>query len=177
MLYQDINTIIAKNDASLPVAESHGMAAGMLCVNVRTKPEFWLRELLQDAGEPNVEDRTILENLIEETRRLLNSDEFTFELLLPDEDAPLSEQVDALREWGQGFLFGLGSTSSSSGSASNWPEDIREVVKDIAEFTRLERDAEGEEAENDFMELTEYLRAAVIFLRTGLNAGYDGLIH
>lgn len=177
MLYQDINAIIAKNDAGLSVAESHGMAAGMLCVNVRTKPEFWLRELLQDGGEPNVEDRAVLENLFKETRSLLNSDEFTYKLLLPDEDAPLSEQVDALREWCQGFLFGLAPTSSSSGPASNWPEDIREVVKDIAEFTRLETDVEGEEAESDFMELTEYLRAAVIFLRTGLNPGYDGLIH
>jgi uncharacterized protein YgfB (UPF0149 family) len=177
MLYQDINTIIAKNDAGLSAAESHGMAVGMLCVNKRTKPGFWLRELLQDAGESNVEDRAILENLFEETRSLLNSDEFTFELLLPDEDASLGERVDALRVWCQGFLFGLGSTSSSSGSASNWPEDIREAVKDIAEFTKLETDGEGEEAENDFMEITEYLRAAVIFLRTGLNSGYDGPIH
>lgn len=153
------------------------MAVGMLCANVRTKPEFWIQELLQDAGEPNIEERAILANLFEETRLLLNGDDFTFELLLPDEDAPLSEQVDALREWCQGFLFGLGSTSSTSDPASNWPEDIREVVKDIAEFTRLETDVEGEEAESDFMELTEYLRAAVIFLRTGLNSAYDGLIH
>ena len=173
MLYRDINAIITNIDADLSAAESHGMAAGMLCVNDRTEPGFWLRELVQDAGEFNDEDKSILQGLFEETKCLLASDEFAFELLLPDEETPLSEQVEALRQWCQGFLFGIGSTTPTSG----WPEDSREVVKDIAEFTKLDTDAEGEEAENDFMEITEYLRAAVIFLRTGLNSGYNGTTH
>jgi uncharacterized protein len=177
MLYQDINTIITKIDTDLSAAESHGMAAGILCVNSRTEPEFWLGELLQEDSGSNDEDKAVLRDLFEETRSLLASDEFTFELLLPDEDAPLSEQLEALRQWCQGFLFGLGSTSSTSDTAASWPENIREAVKDIAEFTKLDTDAEGEEAENDFMEITEYLRAAVIFLRTELNSVDNRTVH
>jgi hypothetical protein len=175
--YQDINTIVANNDAELSAAEAHGMAAGMLCVNDRTELRFWLQELLKDTDEISDEGRSILENLFEDTRNLLASDEFAFELLLPDDDFPLGEQVEALRKWCQGFLFGIGSTSSTSGSAENWSEEIREVVKDIAEFTKLDTESEDEEAENDFTELTEYLRAAVIFLRTELNSADNRTVH
>ena len=177
MFYQDINTIITKIDATLSAAESHGMAVGMLCVNNRTEPGFWLGELLQQGGGFNIEDEAILENLFGETRSLLASDEFTFDLLLPGEDARLSEQVEALRQWCQGFLFGLGTTSSTSEAAANWSDEIREIMKDITEFTKLDTDVEGEEAENDFMEITEYLRAAVIFVRAELNAVDDRIVH
>lgn len=177
MQYQDIDTIVAKNDAKLSAAEAHGMAAGMLCANDRTELRFWLQELLKDADDINDEDRSILEELFEDTRNLLAGDEFAFELLLPDDDFPLNEQVEALRKWCQGFLFGLGTTSSTADSTPNWSEEIREVVKDIAEITKLDTDAEDEDAENDFMEITEYLRAAVIFLRTELNSADNRTVH
>jgi uncharacterized protein len=177
MFYQDINTIITKIDATLSAAESHGMAVGMLCVNNRTEPGFWLGELFQQVGGFNIEDEALLENFFAETRSLLASDEFTFDLLLPGEDARLSEQVEALRQWCQGFLFGLGTTSSTSETAANWSVEMREIMKDITEFTKLDTDVEGEEAENDFMEITEYLRAAVIFVQAELNAIDVRIVH
>ncbi len=173
MSYQNINSIMADIDVDLSAAESHGMAVGMLCVNDRTKPGYWLQELAQEAGEINEEDRLALVSLFEETRRLLASDDFSFELLLPDEDTSLNGQLQALRDWCQGFLYGIGSASPGSG----WSRESQEIVKDIAEFTRLETDAQGEEAENDFMELIEYLRASVIFLRTELNRAAYSAIH
>lgn len=173
MLYEDINTIIAKADIELSAAESHGMASGMLCVNDQTDVEFWLHEILQNTSTISPEDRGLLEDLFEQARSLLLSDDFDFKLLLPDEEISLSEQVDALRKWCQGFLYGLGTTSS----ASDWPQDVREIIKDIAECTKLEADTEDEEAENDFMEITEYIRAAVMFLRTGLNSDNNPTVH
>jgi uncharacterized protein len=177
MLYQDINQIIAKIDADCSAAESHGMATGMLCVNSHTELGFWLGELSQDASALNDDDKAVLQDLFEQTRSLLASDEYEFDLLLPDEDTSLSEQIEALRQWCQGFLFGLGTTSSATVMSTTWPEAVREAVKDIAEFTKLDNDAEGEEAENDFMEITEYLRAAVIFLRTELSAAANQTVH
>lgn len=174
MLYQDINTIITTIDPDLSAAEAHGLATAMLCVNETTKPSFWLQELFQqDQSALNLEDKFILEDLFKEIRQDLASDEYVFELLLPNDESLLSEQLDALRQWCQGFLFGLGTAAATV----SWPEESREIVKDIAEFTKLDPDAAGEEAENDFMEITEYLRAAVIFLRTGLSSGDKNTLH
>jgi uncharacterized protein len=173
MLYQDINAIIAKNDAELSVAESHGMAAGMLCANNRIEPEFWLREIMQDIDVISIEDKTVLMDLFQQTKDLLCNDEFSFALLLPAENFPLYDQIVALRQWCHGFLFGIGTTSATV----NWTKDSRDVMKDIAEFTKLEAETEGEDSENDFMEITEYLRAAVIFLHTELNSSDIGSVH
>jgi len=111
-----------------------------------------------------------LVRLFEETRRLLGSDEFEFDLFLPEDDAPLTEQVEALKGWCRGFLLGV----SSGGAASKWPKDAREILKDIAEFTKLDADAEGDEDEHALMEITEYLRSAVLLLRDELGRNDDG---
>ena len=164
MAYNACNAIIVKIDADLSAAEAHGMATGMLCINEQAESVVWLAELLQNAGPVIDADKNVLVRLFEETRRLLASDEFEFDLFLPEEDALLSEQVEALISWCRGFLFGVG----SGASASNWPKEVREILKDITEFTKLDANAEGEEDERALAEITEYLRSVVLLLRDEL---------
>lgn len=177
MEYQEVDAIMVRNDLGLSAAEAHGMATGMLCINDRTESTFWLGEILQNAGELNADESIFLKDLFEEIKNTLSSDEFAFELLLPDDDFPINEKVEALRQWCQGFLYGLGTSSSSSNSTAKWPQDVREAVRDITEFTKLDTNAEGEDAENDFTEITEYLKAVVIFLRTELNSADNRTVH
>ncbi|MDD5462783.1 MAG: UPF0149 family protein [Methylococcales bacterium] len=167
MSYEVCDALIVQSDAELSAAEAHGMATGMLCVNKHADSAQWLVELLHSTSPVKDDDRASLDRLFEETRRLLASDEFEFDLFLPDEAAVLSKQVDALRNWCRGFLFGVG---TGSGAASDWSADTREILKDIAEFTKLNTEAEGEEDENALMEITEYLRSAVILLRDELDS-------
>jgi len=169
MAYNACNAIIVQSDAELSAAEAHGMATGMLCVNVQTESASWLAELLHNSNSALDENEYVLVRLFEETRRLLESDEFEFDLFLPEDDASLIEQVEALRNWCRGFLLGV----SSGGSASNWSKEAREILKDIAEFTKLDANANGEEDEQAFVEITEYLRSAVLLLRDELSDSSD----
>jgi uncharacterized protein len=164
MAYNACNAIIEQIDAEFSAAEAQGMATGMLCVNGQTESAFWLAELLHNSSSVIDENKNMLVRLFEETRRLLASDEFEFDLFLPEDDASLIEQVEALKNWCRGFLFGVGSRTA----ASNWTEDAREILKDITEFTKLDDYAEGEEDERAFVEITEYLRSAVLLLRDEL---------
>jgi uncharacterized protein YgfB (UPF0149 family) len=176
MAYDVCNAIVVQSDAELSAAEAHGMAAGMLCVNKHTDSAQWLVALLHnDAAPVKDEDKALLVRLFEETRRLLASEEFEFDLFLPDEAALLSKQVEALKNWCRGFLFGIG-TGSDAATATGWPDDVREILKDIAEFTKLDTEAEGEEDENALMEINEYLRSAVILLHDELNNNSDDTI-
>jgi len=43
--------------------------------------------------------------------------------------------------------------------------EAREILKDIAECTRLDTDSQSDEDEAAFVEVNEYLRAAVILLK------------
>lgn len=146
----------------LTAAEAHGIATGMLCANHSAKPVFWLAELLPENVVMNEESKQVLTHFFEETRRVMLDDDFEFEPFLPsDSDTLLNEQIEALKNWCQGFLFGVGSTVQST----DFSPSALEILKDIAEFTRLDTEAEGEEDEAAFMEINEYLRAAVILLK------------
>lgn len=162
MTYSVINAIVVQNDAELSAAQAHGMATGMLCVNEQTRSAEWLTELFFHAMPPTDQDRTTLIDLFEETQSVLLSDEFEFDLLLPDDEALLSEQVEALTHWCQGFLLGVGFTHAET----DWSKAATEILKDIVEFTKLDIEAEGEEDESDFVEITEYMRSAVLLLRS-----------
>jgi yecA family protein len=164
MAYNACNAIIVQIDAEFSAAEAHGMATGMLCANEQTASASWLAELLHNVSPVNDEDKNLLVRLFEETRRLLTSDEFEFDLLLPEDDTSLIKRVEALKNWCRGFLFGVGSGCS----ASNWTKDVREIMKDITEFTKLDVNAEGEEDERALVEITEYLRSAILLLRDEL---------
>ena len=175
MIYKIINTILSKNDTELTAAEAHGIATGMLCADYKAESGKWIVELFRNATPVNEEQESLLSRLFEETRRLLASPGFEFELFLPEDDAPLGEQVEALKRWCQGFLFGVG--ANSSGTETEWPDDVREIIKDITEFTKLDTKVGGEDDENAFMEITEYLRSVVVLLRDDLKDIKDGLVH
>lgn len=137
------------------------MAVGMLCANDRTTAEYWLSELLDNESPIGAAEQQVLVRLFDETRRLLASDDFAFDLFLPDDDTALNHQVLALKNWCQGFLFGIGATHLVSGIS----KEVQEILKDISEFTKLDTDVEGEEDERAYTEITEYLRSAVLLLR------------
>lgn len=163
MTYQLINTIVKQSDPELSAAQAHGVATGILCVNEWAQGDDWLNELFRDGESLSDDAKDVLTQLFEQTRTLLESDEFEFDLLLPgDDEASLSDRLEALAQWCQGFLLGVGVTHAES----EWSKDASDILKDMIEFTKLDTDAAGEEDENDFMEITEYLRSAVLLLRS-----------
>ncbi|MDP1970192.1 MAG: UPF0149 family protein, partial [Methylobacter sp.] len=139
MTYQVINAIVVQSDAELSAGQAHGMATGMLCANEQAQSAEWLTELFRHGAPLADENRTTLVHLFEDTRSLLASDEFEFDLLLPSDDALLSEQVEALTDWCQGFLLGVGFTHT----VSDLSKEASEILKDIVEFTKLDTEAEG----------------------------------
>lgn len=163
MTYRAISAILEQHDSDIGAAEAHGVATGMLCVEIRADAGNWLHELFDDEQQLFDEDKALLHGVFEKTRQLLeNQDEdFAFDLLLPDEDESLPDQVEALRSWCQGFLFGVGYAQTGV----DWPGDTAEVMRDMIELTKIDSDVDGEDDENALAEIREYVRAAVFTVR------------
>jgi uncharacterized protein YgfB (UPF0149 family) len=161
MTYTSLNTLFEQYDGAVSAAEAHGIASGMLCVDIRSCEAEWLQEVLRDAEPLHAGQREMLSALFERTRRLLQEDGCEFDLLLPGEDASLQQQAEALRDWCQGFLFGIGYSRSNG----DWPGESGEILQDIMQISRLDAAAEGEEDENALMQIQEFLRAAVLILQ------------
>lgn len=162
-MYYTANAILEQQKSDYDIAEAHGIAVGMLSVDCSASAENWLRAVSGNAEEISNDSENLLLSLYETTRQLLNdtNHEFSFDLFLPDDDESLAEQAVALRNWCQGFLFGIGISEFTE----NLPDEIAEIIRDLIELTKLDCDVEDEENANALMEIHEYLRAVVFNIK------------
>jgi len=145
-------------------AEAHGTLCGLMCAGSRDLPGTWVENTLADSvegEEPPAEARDQLERLYAATLEAIGGDQMGFALMLPDDDQSLAERARALAAWCQGFLYGLAVRGLRP--VEELPEELREILGDLAEISRAaftveETEEQGEEA---YAELVEYVRVAV----------------
>lgn len=160
--YRAVADVLAGADGNVGAAEAHGILAGMLCIDGEADAERWLAEALGEARDSLGEgELKVMLDLSEETRRSLREEDFSFELFLPDDDAPLQERAQALSEWLQGFLYAIGRESRGR----QWSGDCQEVLRDFAEISQLDAQAAGETEERAYMEISEFVRVGVQMIR------------
>jgi uncharacterized protein YgfB (UPF0149 family) len=167
MTHADLQASLARMNITVDAAEAHGRLCGALCVREAYGAKAWLGELADGQALAEAPDPA-LERLPEEAREFLESAEFEFAPLLPEDDAPLAERVAALAAWCEGFLYGVGSGSSDADIAKT--EDVGEFLGDLADIAQAELEPGRSDAagEGDFMELFEFVRA-------GAQLAYDEL--
>jgi yecA family protein len=160
--YQAVQDVLAGQEGVASAAEAHGVLAGMLCASANVDAEHWLELVFADAREDLGEaERRLMLDLDDATRRSLDAIDFSFQLFLPDDEALLSERAEALSEWCQGFLYGLGQMSSDEA----WGGESAEVLRDLSEISRLDSSASGENEEQAFVEISEFVRLGIQMIR------------
>jgi len=167
MSYSIVNSTILQKEAADSAAEVHGIASALLCIDASTDASDWMGEAISREADLMEDDKHLLINLFEHTKELLESDEFLFDLFLPEEEEGIEDRAIALMQWCEGFLFGMGRIQTSS----EWPEEIDEILKDIIELSKMDTglEEEDEEGEAALVEIQEYLRASVMLIYTELN--------
>jgi len=173
--HDDIDLALEDLGAALGASEVHGLLTGLACSGKRL-PAAALRSLLDTELDIEVDEATFrdLRQLDAVLRQQLDDDELGFELLLPDDDHPLAARVQGMAQWCVGFLAGFGNGTGGR-SERDFPEDVRDLLASISEFTRAEADGdEGDDAEREFAELVEFLRIAALTIFLELVEPRDG---
>ena len=162
--YADIQHLLAQEHSLADAAEAHGTLAGCLCGAAAYRFEDWLKEILPEGRARGPAAAGSCGNSTTPPSRPSSSRTWNSTLLLPDDDASLEERTEALAEWCQGFLYGLG--AGSIPDASELPGEVGEVVRDFIEITpRRGRCGTGDESnENAYAELVEFVRVGVQLL-------------
>ncbi len=178
--YDALRDSLTHAGAVLTLPELHGGICGALCATGPPAAQRWLDDALADQSleqhaaadlKPLQES---LRALVRASWQMLDGSEISFEPLLPDDDTPLEEQVQALATWCHGFLsaFGLSAPDAARGSAREraaQPADgaggIGEILTDFAEISRAgltdEDTSDRDQAGFALAELKEYLRVSV----------------
>lgn len=170
--FTEIARILLDVGSAIPPAEGHGCLSGALCMSADYSLDRWLAEIVPTEPTEPTEDETEIGHVPEDIRQplgllftdtlgALRGEAMEFEPLLPDDDLPLEQRVLALSQWCQGFLYGFGSARVVR--PEELPTSIDEILHDLADISRAEVDVTeaGEEQEQSYSDLVEYLRAGV----------------
>jgi uncharacterized protein YgfB (UPF0149 family) len=159
--YSELDRSLAAAASGVEASEAHGCLCGALCLDEAFPATEWATEVLPDDAPAEVAASLarLLAEIREGTLGSLAGDDLDFQPLLPEDARPLDERVRALAAWCGGFLYGLG----RSGGPGELAGDLEEILQDFSEISRasLAGDQAGEEAERDYAELVEFVRASV----------------
>lgn len=177
--YDTLRESLRSAGALLALPELHGGLCGALCAGGPTAAERWLDDFLADHEARKAADvRAVGRDLERAAWQSLADGELAFEPLLPSDDAPLEEQVQALAHWCHGFLNGLGATAPdlvgrnlkpTATAAAVATAEVAEILGDFSEISRAGIDdedaADRDRADFALAELKEYARvsAQIVF--------------
>ena len=142
-------------------SELHGSLCGYLSGGGQSDADDWLQRLALEADITTVPDDA-LDQLRAATRAQFAAQDFGFELLLPDEDAPLVERAEALVGWCRGFLGGFGLAAPAADTLSG---EATEALQDLARIAASDLAYEDSETDEDALaEIVEFVRVAALLL-------------
>lgn len=170
VVHEEVERRLASADLELSGAEVHGLLCGLLCTAATDADELWFAELFPQAGDGDGDllleacQRT-LRQLHDQTLASMTDPEMGFALLLPADQKPIRLRASGVRDWCEGFLYGLGLAGGADDST--FSQSSRESLIDIAEIARMNVAAlneDDEEEEEALMQVTEFLRVAVMLV-------------
>ncbi|WNC67738.1 UPF0149 family protein [Thalassotalea nanhaiensis] len=155
-------------------SEIHGLLTGIISSGFDFEDDSYL-SLVSDFfnnGEglgKNLKD--LLKQLYGDIWQAVLDDNFSFQLLLPDDDEAMDERGPALSLWVQGFNLGFGLQQKDK---SKFSEDVAEIINDFSDIANLSTELEeDEETENAYYEILEYVRISALLCFAELGAKPD----
>jgi uncharacterized protein YgfB (UPF0149 family) len=163
--YRELSEMLRLTRSVACAADCHGFLCAQICVSEFSERDIWEEYLdLQSDNEDLVRDCCDeIDALINETRRLLVSPDFDFQLMLPDDTEPLPDRAGALAEWCHGFLNGFAIGRDTGGILEH--EESRELLENFARICNVGiEEITDETDERALFELTEYVRMGAIYI-------------
>ncbi len=164
--YITLNTQLKLSNIPVTAAELDGFLCGLICGGVKDKD--WQNLLFQFTHDDHCYPMSLLNNVIERYKNtkqsLVNLESFDFQLFLPENES-VFQQADALSEWVNHFILGLGILLPNLNQEK---EEIAEALRDLQEIAKLSYEINDSETEleADLEEVKEYVRTLVMLFYT-----------
>ncbi len=160
--FAELDEVLRQHLSGTGLAEVHGMATAMACAG-SAGDGLW-PGLLGDIAEREDIAR-VLASVSALATGALRTDAFGFRPLLPDDDAPVQVQVEAVSDWCSGFVQAFPLTGARPDGS-----EAGEALEDIRALAGMEVDDDDERSQRrNLVEIHEYLRVATQLLHDGIH--------
>jgi uncharacterized protein YgfB (UPF0149 family) len=162
--YAEVSAQIAQLQLGVEAAELHGSLCGFLSGGESPGRGQWLAKVMAEPEPGVVSDNSALDRMFVATETLLESPDFGFELLLPNDESPIGERGDALLGWCRGFLGGFG---LAAGAQPPLSEESRDALADLGRIAASDLSYEDPETDEEALEeVAEFVRVAALLLHS-----------
>ncbi|MBU2967154.1 UPF0149 family protein [Amphritea sp. 2_MG-2023] len=170
--YEICDVLIAEDSMTSSAAELHGLLCGYLAAGARFSHDAWLKlamELTDITEFRHESSKLAFTDLYDGVVAQLEQSDFSFQLLLPDDDLSMAERAEALGCWCQGYLSGFGLQGGHTNESLS--SELKEALADMAQIAQIELEPDADEDnEADLMELQEYVRISSMMIYGEFNA-------
>lgn len=161
--YDSVTNALFQDSVNADAAEVHGILCGMLCGGMSLTDQKWQAVLADTTNQAEPFSSAVsfkLEQLFTQTVEQLLEGEFSLQMMLPDDQAPINDRGLALINWVQGFMLGFGLHQQELGQCS---ADVKEALQDFSDISRMEEPMDEDEAsERALSEVIEYVKVSAL---------------
>ena len=168
--YSLLDATLADIDAGVSAAELHGLLCGQLISGEPPQLLPWLTQSL-DWQQPQalpLKAEQVLTQMFVVARKQMRAQDYSLQLLLPDDERPMAARLQALAQWCEGLLAGIGLSGIQVDPVKH--RDCYEVLGDIANIIQVEIEEDAAADEQDYAEVVEYVRMGVLLLHNQFSA-------
>jgi len=177
MDFEQVNEVIEPFSELESPAFIQGMLIGLLCGDSDIQEAVWIKKLIEEAQIKSVKESflKVLDEVFQETNKGMNGSGFELNLCLPDDNESLVYRAAMLGQLCEGVLYGLGLIGALNDSENEIPKEVRELVDDFGQISRIDVAALNESKEiteaeeSEFMELVEFVRIGILTINEELN--------
>ncbi len=156
--------------ATVTPSESHGLLVGLFCSGkiAQVNAEKWARSSLVDVECPEQSAVDTLMQLFQVTKEKLDKMDFSFQILLPDDEKTLAKRAEELGVWCNSFIKGL--RLGGVDLQGDYSEDCSQAMQRISEIAEIDYEhcSISEADENAYIEIVEYVRLAILIVYTDI---------
>ena len=171
------NLLVSENVRLVSPAELQGWLVGQLASGARLSPDLWLKsagQLLELDQFTHENNKVALVALYQQALGQLDGFGLELSLLLPDDDVVLSQRVEALGMWCQGFMSGFGHQGKQTNQSLS--AEAHDALNDLSQIAQVATDVDDDEDnESDLMQLEEYIRMVALMLFAECNPPADAV--
>ncbi|ASG67862.1 5-formyltetrahydrofolate cyclo-ligase [Francisella halioticida] len=166
--FEDVKEALKVMQALSSASEAHGLLCALFSFGAEVKFTAWsdslMTKTIEEGDLVSASALKTMKKLYDYTKSQFDEKGLSFDLFIPEDNELLSYRAEALTYWIKGFLSGVGLFGLDFENSK--AKEVKEAIHDLMQISYMDYDSleQDESCEDDFMELLEYTKVAVLLI-------------